>query len=614
MHAGRWVVVAIVIAAAAVISAGYVLRRAIAPRSIVLVTIDTLRADRLGVYGRSPSLTPQIDALAARGVVFENAWTTAPITVPAHATLLTGLLPPKHGLRVNQPSAPLPPQADRRFFTLAEILHDQGYATGAFVSSSVLRADATGLSAGFDVYDEVPRAAAGSLHDAERPGRGEEAVEKALAWAGSQGGSVFLWVHLFDPHAPYDAPVGWGAGASHTADAQGYDAEVAYADHCVGKLMKGLADAGRGDVVVAVVADHGEALGEHGEAAHGFLVHEATLHVPLVVAAPGLPPSRQREPVSTVDVFPTLLALAGQSIPPQVNGAPLLAKATGVAASRPLYAESIYGWHACRWAQTFALRRGDVKIVASGARTMVFDLAKDRAEEHPAAPDASQREAASQLLLVAREAALASMKEGASAEPSGGYWGGGRIQVLSDEENAKLPSPYDRMDVLARFDAACGQVAAGRPKEGLAAFDAILGADPGNLEASWWRGRALEALSKSDPAMTPAAAEAYRRTFALGMQTPACVSKALHCSWKAASEGDPAEWDRAVAFLADARGRGTPDDAATLMFEAMLHLLPGHTDLKKAEDCLRRTDALPAPENVRKGVEQAWQLLRSLPR
>ena len=612
MHAGRWVVVAIVIAAAGVVSAGYVLRKAVAPRSIVLVTIDTLRADRLGVYGRSPSLTPQIDALAGRGVVFESAWTTAPITVPAHATLLTGLLPPKHGLRVNEPTAPLPPQADRRFFTLAEVLREQGYATGAFVSSSVLRGNATGLSAGFDVYDDVPPAAPGALHDAERPGRGEETVEKALAWARSQDGSMFLWVHLFDPHAPYDAPVGWGAGASHTADAQGYDAEVAYADHCVGRLVKGLADSGRGDVVVAVTADHGEGLGEHGEAAHGFLVHEATLHVPLIVTAPGLPPGRERNPVSTVDLFPTLLAIAGQSIPPQVNGAPLLAKGTGVEATRKLYAESIYGWHACRWAQTFALRRGDVKIVASGARTMVFDLSKDPKEEHPAAPDAEQREAASQLLLVACEAALATMRQAASPEPSGGYWGGGVTRVLSEEENATLPSPYERMDILARFDAACGQVAAGRAKEGLTALEAILREDPGNLETAWWRGRALEALARSEPAVTPAAAAAYRRTYEMGLQTSACVSKALHCSWKAVNEGAPAEWALAIAFLADARGRGTADDAATLMFEAMLHLHPGHEDLSKAEDCLRRADAMPAPENVRKGLEQSWQLLRSL--
>src|SRR5438132_13701944 len=135
MHAGRIVVVGIVAGAAAAIYLGCVLRRAIEPRSIVLVTIDTLRADRLGAYGRTPSITPTMDALAARGVVFERAWTTAPLTVPAHATILTGLLPHQHGMRLNHAPSPLPPAKDRRFATLAETLHDRGYATGAFVSA-----------------------------------------------------------------------------------------------------------------------------------------------------------------------------------------------------------------------------------------------------------------------------------------------------------------------------------------------------------------------------------------------------------------------------------------------------------------------------------------------
>src|SRR5687767_14586332 len=139
MHAGRWVVIGIGLLTVAAITVNVLLRRSLGPPSIVLITVDTLRADRLGAYGRSPSITPHLDALAARGVVFDKAWTTAPLTVPAHASLLTGLLPPKHGLRVNQPPAPLPDAEDRRFFTLAEVLKEQHYATAAFVSASVLR-------------------------------------------------------------------------------------------------------------------------------------------------------------------------------------------------------------------------------------------------------------------------------------------------------------------------------------------------------------------------------------------------------------------------------------------------------------------------------------------
>lgn len=612
---GRRVVIAIFVAAACVIAgAALYLRRG--PPSIVLITIDTLRADRLGAYGRSPSITPKLDALAARGVVFEKAWTTAPLTVPAHATLLTGLLPPKHGLRVNRPPTTLPPTDQRRFFTLAEVLRDQHYATGAFVSASVLRSDVTGFAAGFDVYDEVPRAAGGSLHDSERPGRGEETVSRALAWAGSASGPVFLWVHLFDPHAPYDAPAGWGAGPEHVADAKGYDAEVAYADHCVGQLLDGLEKAGLGDAVIAVVADHGEGLGDHGEASHGYLLHEATLRVPLVFSAPGLPPARRTGPVSIVDVFPTLLALAGHPVPPQVNGAPLFGRGTTDAADRTVYAESLYPWHACRWAQEFALRRGDRKLVLAGARRMTFDLGGDPSEQRPQDLDASQTDDAAQLLQVAASAPLGSGAPTDPTVPLPSYLGGasvGAIAVLPTEENARLPSPYDRMDVLRRFNAACALVSGGGGERALAEFDAILVADPGNVQVAYWRGRAYEAMKQLREA-----AAAYRRAFDTGYRSLDCVQSALSCSANAIvadSAGAPGEFEAATAFLADARGKGVPDHARIDLLEVALYLYdPNHADEAKAREALARAEKAPGAdalranlEDARSKVEQRWK-------
>jgi arylsulfatase A-like enzyme len=531
--------------------------------------------------------------------VFEKAWTVAPLTVPAHATLLTGLLPPKHGLRVNQPPAPLPAAKDRQFFTLAEVFKEQGFATGAFTSASVLRGDDTGLDAGFDVYDEVPRATPGALHDAK--GKGEDTVEKAVAWTRNQDSAVFVWIHLFDPHAPYDAPVGWGAGPQHVGDAQGYDAEVKYADHCVGLLMKALADLGRGDAVVAVVADHGESLGEHGEPSHGHLLHEATLHVPMIFAAPGLAPARRVEPVSSVDVFPTLITLAGRPVTQQINGAPLFAKPVGDAAARPIYAESLYGWHACRWAQQFALRRGDEKLIASGPRTMAFDLSKDPNEEHPAAPDDKQRDAITQLMRVAREPALGAMSPGASAAPGPSYVGSSAAAaspVLSDEDNAKLASPYDRMDVLAKFDRACALVAVGQGEAALTAFDEILRDDPGNLQTAYWRGRAFESSKQFTEA-----ADAYRGAFRLGFRTPACVAKSLFCSCKAFETGVAAELDVADAFLVEARGAGCRDDASTYVFEAALRILRREYD--KAADAIRRAQTAPGADAMRERIESA---------
>jgi choline-sulfatase len=603
MRAGRIIVVAIFVAAVGVAVAGHLLRRSMARRTVVLVTLDTLRADRVG---RTPSITPELDKLAARGVVFERAWTTAPITVPAHATLLTGLLPPRHGLRLNQPPAPLPAKKDRPFETMAEILGAQGFATGAFVSASVLRADDTGFAAGFDVYDEVPRAAPGALHDSER--RGEETVAKALQWAKEQGGAVFLWVHFFDPHSPYDAPVGWGAGPTHVADAQGYDAEVAYVDHCVGTLLAGLADAGRGDATVCVVADHGESLGEHGEPTHGYLLHEATLHVPLVFASPGLSPGRRAAPVSTVDVFPTLLSFANAPIPPQVMGAPLFEKGRPDVADRPIYAESLYGRHASGWAQTFALRRGDVKLVASGPRQMKFDLSKDAAEERPAAFDAADKDALAQMMDVARRPALGVATPGGSGAPLVDYVGGGggpATVVIADDENAKVPSPYDRMDVLAKFDRACALVGVGRAIDALTAFDEILAVDPGNIQTAYWRARALESKTLG---RDREAAVWYRRAFDMGFRSPKCVAKALYCSLNEMSRADasPArraeESDTALAFLADARAKGLRDDSDTYVMEAALRLERGELDLSEA--ALRRAEKLPHDERGQDRIDR----------
>ena len=615
---GPWVVVAIVALAAAAIWGGCAMRARTGPRPIVLVTIDTLRADRLGSYGRSPSITPKLDALAARGVVFENAWTTAPLTVPAHATLLTGLLPPKHGLRVNKPPTKVPPLAARRYVTLAETLKERGYATAAVVSASVLRDDVTGFAAGFDVYREVPPAAAGSLHDSEWPGRGADAVAHALAWARSAPRQSFLWVHLFDPHAPYDAPAGWGAGPDHVGDATGYDAEVAYTDDCVGKLLDGLAQAGLEDAVVAVVSDHGEGLGEHGEASHGYLMHEATLRVPLIVAAPGLPAARRAGPVSVVDLFPTLLALAGHPIPPHVNGAPLFDRGGADTLARPIYAETLYPWHACRWAQEFALRRGDTKLVLSGPRRMAFDLASDQSEDRPADFDAAQTDEAAQLMQVASSAPLGAAAPGDPAAPLPSYFGGasdGAISVLPAAENAKLPSPYDRMDLLRRFDAACALVPAGRAAEALELLRGILREDPGNLQCAYWIGRALEACGR--PAE---AAAAFRDAFDLGFTAAACVVKSLQCSLKSLDAGtnlpagEGSEWDRAVEFLAKARGRGFRDDAASYMFEAFLYLQDGHVDVEKAKDALRRAPDAPGAdaEMVKKGIRLAREHLEAI--
>jgi len=315
--------------------------------SLLLITLDTFRADRLG------PLTPTLTKLAHDGVTFTNADSPVPLTLPAHSSLLSGVLPPQHGLR-NNGAGSFP--ADRE--TLATKLSASGWRTGAFVSSFVLDRR-FGLNRGFDVYDdEVSRdpTQASASFEAER--RGGETVDRALSWLKqADARPFFAWVHLYDAHAPYAPPPPYP---------QTYDGEVAYVDAQVARLL-GAID--RGNTIVAVVGDHGEGLGEHGEMTHGLLLYEPTLHVPLIIAAPELKAKTIAGAVSTVDLAPTLASLAG--VPFGAND--LLS-----APSKDIYAETEYpaqfGWSDLR-----SMRRGDLKFIRA-PQPEVYDLARDPGE------------------------------------------------------------------------------------------------------------------------------------------------------------------------------------------------------------------------------------------
>jgi choline-sulfatase len=351
--------------------------------SIVLLTIDTLRADRVGAYGWRAAHTPAIDALASQGAVFERAYATAPITVTSHASLLTGLYPPRHGARHNGM------RLKRDVATLAETLRDRGYATAAFVAAFPLD-HRFGLDRGFGTYsDALPRGADGRLQN-ERPGRA--VVDDALAWLNSRRANerLFLWVHLFEPHAPYEANPSVSAVAAglqpgdrigSRSVSERYDDEIARADAQVARLVEGLAPR-RASTLIVLAADHGEAFGEHGEVGHSLFVYDTTLRVPLVMTGPRVRAGvRVAEPVSLVDVFPTIVALAGTG-GPAVDGESLL---TAVEAglhprrTRPLYAESFaplldFGWSSLR-----SLRLGNDKYIAA-PKPELYDVDVDPAE------------------------------------------------------------------------------------------------------------------------------------------------------------------------------------------------------------------------------------------
>ena len=328
------------------------------PLNVLFITLDTFRADRLGAN------TPAIARLAREGVRFDAASSSVPLTLPAHASLMSGLLPLHHGLR-NNGIGTFPATRE----TLAALFSRRGYRTGAFVGSFILD-HRFGLDRGFDRYDdEIVRNVSDTsgTFDAER--RGSEVVDRALSWLQQNDARPFFaWVHLYDAHAPYAPPSPYP---------QTYDGEIAYVDAQVGRL---LAAVDRANTIIVIAGDHGESLGEHGELTHGLLLYEPTLHVPLIVRAPSLASRVVRTPVSTIDLAPTVASLAGVPFAKPVDGrdlAPDLRAGTEPQA-QPVYAETQYP-ATFGWSELSALRLAGTKLIAAPSPEL-YDLARDPGE------------------------------------------------------------------------------------------------------------------------------------------------------------------------------------------------------------------------------------------
>ena len=305
--------------------------RAAELHDVVFISIDTQRVDRLGVYGYAQKTSPNLDALAKEAVVFDDHHAQAPITLPSHTSMLTGLDPQHHGVRTNG-AFRLGPSA----FTLAEALKAQGYATGAVVSAGVLNPE-FGLDQGFDAYSgDFSEASSKAYSDAT------SATDRAIAWADSVPSSsrMFLFVHYYDPHIDNGAP-------PRFSFTDPYDAEVAYADEQIGRLLDHLKQKGRaGDALIVVTADHGQSLGEHGLTGHTHVLYEQTLHVPLIVRFPGGAHGGTRVASLTrsVDLMPTILSFLGVRTEVAFNGVDLLPAAIGGAPPeiRESYAETLF--------------------------------------------------------------------------------------------------------------------------------------------------------------------------------------------------------------------------------------------------------------------------------
>jgi len=443
---------------------------------VLLVTLDTTRADRIGCYGYAAATTPSIDRLAEHGVRVADAVTVAPVTLPAHASILTGRYPPEHGVRDNGEFVLGPDSV-----TLAETLQASGYATGAFVSAFVLDGR-YGLAQGFDRYDDavVSAARAGALEDHVDERSAAQTTDAALAWLEGLDASkpAFTWVHYFDPHAPYAPPVEPLVGGDR------YDAEIAFVDRELGRLLARLDELGRGArTLTVVVADHGEGLGDHDEETHTLLIYGATMRVPLILHAPGALAAGQvfdGSVASVVDIVPTVLELLGVDDAGVVDGISLAAQPPDP--DRLAYMESMVPWLDHGWAPLHGLRRHRDKLILAPAPEY-FDLIADRTESSNLWATASGGSAARRDRLDEELAALLAGWPDAAAVAEG-------VRTLDPEERARLEAlgyvggsegrgdgaahdPKTMMPAIRKIDRAKALAATGRFDEALAEIDSI---------------------------------------------------------------------------------------------------------------------------------------------
>jgi arylsulfatase A-like enzyme/Tfp pilus assembly protein PilF len=468
------------------------------PLSLLLVTIDTVRADRLGCYGYSRARTPNLDSLAADGVLFENAIAPAPVTLPSHASLLTGFHPAAHRLHTNGAG-----RLDPAFQTLAEALQARMRRSGAVVGSVVLDAR-FGLDQGFQDYDDqMPPAPPGNyLFKRERDAR--TVAGAAVSWLRQHAGEpFFLWVHFYDPHAPYTPPAPWNKMADP------YDGEIASVDEALGQLLEALrASPAAGGTLVVAVGDHGEDLGQHGEATHGVFLYDSTLRVPLVFHFPAALPRGRRVAgiVRLVDLAPTLLDLFSLPPPAGAQGVSIQPLLFGEQQDLALeaFSESRLPEVQYGWAPLASLRQRDWLYVRAPEEELYAVPSDPDQRLNLAAREPARAAGLRERLESAREQAQAGGSAGAPAASvseevrrqieSLGYVGGG-ASAAPGKARSRV-DPKRRVGLLASLTEAGERLSAGRAAEAEPALRAVLASDPENPFALRLQARALAMLGR----------------------------------------------------------------------------------------------------------------------
>jgi arylsulfatase A-like enzyme/uncharacterized protein HemY len=450
--------------------------------NFILITLDTTRADRLGCYGYPRIETPTIDMFAALGVKFEHCIAQTPLTLPSHSSLLTGTLPFFHGVRDNGGFI-LPPDLK----TLAEVFKDNGYATSAFVGAYVLDSK-WGLNQGFDYYYDrfdLSKFEKVSLGTVQRPAN--EVIDETLKWLGqNKDKKFFTWVHLYDPHTPYEPPPPFDAKYAKNP----YLGEIAFADSQIARLWQFLQDSNLSDNLFLVFAsDHGESLGQHQEANHGFFVYQETIHVPLIFVTPfkkfqGLSSSQV---VSLIDVMPTMLEMAGFPSPPEVQGTSLLPLFFNPAKESTTfaYSESYYPRYHFGWSELKSIQNKKHKLIIAPEMEL-YDLTQETSEMNNLASAEKkilaelETEADKYIKKFSQNARRADYhkvdEETRERLAALGYIGS--FTNSSKLEGKKLANPKEKIVVFNELSRAREMGMSGKAEEAIKTIKAIIASDP----------------------------------------------------------------------------------------------------------------------------------------
>jgi len=451
--------------------------------AVILISIDTLRADHLGAYGYRKISTSNLDSFAEQGTIFSDVSSQIPLTLPSHTSLFTSTYPFKNEVEENAEIVPA------GAVTLSSVLRSHGYQTAAFIGSNLLDRR-FGLDQGFDFYDspfEAPTNGLANPYSASVRRDGALVLRAARSWLNTHSGKpALVFIHLFDLHAPYKLAPRKGSSEPETA---GYDAEIGYVDRILGDFKRFLAQSGWWDKsLVVLLSDHGESLGEHGETSHGYFIYQSTLHVPLIVHWPaGEPkhPERVSQPAGLIDVAPTILDWLHIPIPASFEGESLVSSS----AHEPhaIASESVYARDAFRWAPLFSLRLGQWKYIEA-PRSELYDVAKDPREQSNILA-ANSAEAASLRGELSRLRARYQQSQAAPAQDTShgtrealkslGYLAGGGPKAV----NRSAPDPKDRIEEYQLFDRALDALYSRRLEAAIHGFQQVLAKDRNNLPA-----------------------------------------------------------------------------------------------------------------------------------